>query len=960
MNYELIFVPLRTKIEMSMFFFNKSDKTKAGVTSKSSAENTSIKDDAARRDDDATTARKEESGMDVADAASSSNMAAASSNMTASSHTFNKNDVAFQQMLREEAKRLRITEQLLSASHLARIQDALRLNETKMENIEENLDRTRKQLERVHRYQELSMELHEQKKHLYEVNKQLASSIKDKEDLERFEEFENVQGRFQRLGVLEMFRKEQRQRATELARNLDVAVKSHEEESKRLKQCQDEASESSRKLLLGIDAISEAQQIEGRTAYMTIVERKLTDQMAVLTSKQTVLEKEIEEQCRHLSRHAANLEALRIKRQSLAPHLRMADHGELILERLSRLSEYESELQKAEQILKECTRKSSDENDLLERVYSNYQQIEQEMKALQDELHVHRQNNHGLDSYRLQERAMKLKLRREMLISAQSLWTRIANGYTIIEELTQRINSLRLKHENLISNVNNLSKELGVLRRTCHEKEYTFTLSKSQNVIQLRSDLKEGTSCTVCGATHHPYHSDTMLEQNKLIGEIKMEFESLANELKSKEQQLREMELETSAVAAMKEEAENTLITLRALQNGYVSDWQMFCNLDSSFQTCDSSVNAPARTAMLRQLIENIVTEVDKAQKELDTFNFHQSRINELSEQISITEQKKNELITRLNEVNTGCQVMVGQLERAQNAKQTVRDNYSRLLDSVDKMITIADWKTVWNRSHESLLMRIQEITKSCTELKEKLQQSENDKIVQEAKLEFLQANHQSLLMQITKLDDEIGDCRDKMDEDKQHYEKLVGKENSKLRLQSFIDEYRKNRHLLEEQEAKTAAFELKQKDMQGRLDENREAETLTNGRLAEERQGIDLWMRRYNANHPPVQYSELETMFAADRDWNSIRAQLRRTQMESMLTQARVDKIGSMLVSLQAEGALSGTDADIVQGQLASQIDTLEGRRRETMMQIATLSLQLNAHQKAESLIKEEKMREK
>ena len=81
---------------------------------------------------------------------------------------------------------------------------------------------------------------------------------------------------------------------------------------------------------------------------------------------------------------------------------------------------------------------------------------------------------------------------------------------------------------------------------------------------------------------------------------------------------------------------------------------------------------------------------------------------------------------------------------------------------------------------------------------------------------------------------------------------------------------------------------------------------------------------------------------------------------MEYLLAQARVDKIGSQLVALQAEGTHFDSDSDSLRQQLITQIETLEERRRETMMQIATISLQLNTHERAESLIREDLMQEK
>ena len=117
-----------------------------------------------------------------------------------------------------------------------------------------------------------------------------------------------------------------------------------------------------------------------------------------------------------------------------------------------------------------------------------------------------------------------------MLLSAQSLWNRISTGYSLIEEKARTLNALRLHIEHVQKNIHELDTEVSRLNRLSDEKRYTYMLSKSQSVIQLRSDLKEGVQCSVCGATHHPYHSDTMLEQSKLIGDFKTEYDLLEAE----------------------------------------------------------------------------------------------------------------------------------------------------------------------------------------------------------------------------------------------------------------------------------------------------------------------------------------------------------------------------------------------------------------------------------------------
>lgn len=868
-------------------------------------------------------------------------------------------DPEFLAKVKEEARKLRLLEQQLSEPHLARLKESLKLNETKMANIEENLERTRSQKDRVKRFQELLLELNEQKQHLYEVNKQLASNIKDREQLERFEAFENIQSQYQRMYVLEQLRHKQMQRLSLLTRNLDDASRTTDEEQKRLNARRDEKKESHRRLRTGLEAVGEAQATEGKISFIGLVKERIDESLALLNNRAGRINHEISDLTLDIESQQTNLDRLYTRRQTIEAYHRTAEHSELIIEHLNQLARLENDNDRANANQRDCLRRQTEENEMLGRAYAEYQHIQQEMETVNSELSGHREQNHGLDSYKLQERAIQKQLRREMLLSAQSLWTRIADGYERIEHCLQNINALRLSQDNLTNKIENLERTLVILRKTCKEKEYTFTLSKSQNVIHLRSDLKEGTSCTVCGATHHPYHSDTMLEQNKLIGEMKTEVEGLTNELNQKESLLREMQIETSAVKATRHEAENTLIVLRELQNGFVRDWQMFTNLDPTFHECDSSTNAPARTAMLRQLIENIVSEVEQARKELDTYNFHQTRINELTEKLTVLDRRKADIITKLNEVNTGCQVMAIKMDAANNQKQMVSTQLSQLTEVLDKLITIPDWLNTWKRNHESLIMHIHEYSKEWFELLEDISAREQQITLFKQQLSERKQAYNQLLTDINMVEASKQNYQTLNEECRKQLDRLVGSRSANDMLKSLLEEDEQAfDHLSRQQNAHISAT-LLQSEMRGRLNENKETAEIIDTRASTERQNVDLWMSQYNTNHPPVQYSELEMIFGLDRNWNDIREKIRATEVDSMLTQQRVDKLRSQMVVLQSEGIVNNSDPESVQQQLTIQQETLEARRRETMMSIAQLTQQLQAHQNSINTIREDKMKE-
>ncbi len=867
--------------------------------------------------------------------------------------------VEMEKRIREEAKRLRVIDHLLSAPHLQRVQDALRLNETKLANIEENLMRTREQKERMRRFKELQGEMEQLRTHLFETNKLASSMLGDKKELDRFETFENVQGRFQRLHILEHQRHEQKQRETLLAGEMATLQRELSDEQKRLAQCLEEAHDSEEQLKQGQNAINNALRLEGGNDALGYVRQKATDHITQLISRCNALEKEIGEQERAITALKQETERKRTRLQSTEAHKRMTKHGELIVEQLNNLHVLLEKCELTESKMKEAERRQRSENDMLGRVFADYQQVEEKINTVRDELHVHRQNILGLDSYQLQERAMQLKRRRQMLKSAQALWKRIDHLYTLIEDKQQEINTLRLHMEHTAKSTAQLEEEVALLRRSYREKDYTFTLSKSQNVIQLRGDLKEGVSCTVCGATHHPYHSDTMLEQNKLIGELKTEAELLQTELRNKEEELRESLLDMARTETSKRHAENELITLRSLQNEAVKDWEMFAELDPTFRSCDSSTNSEARTAMLRQLIENIETDVKKAQEELDNYNFHQGRINELTELMGRHEQVRKDLTTRMNEVNTSCQVLARDVDRLSAQKQELSNEYGHLFERIGKHMTLPDWQNTWKRSHEGTIMQIQELTSERNMLTEKVKEEEMLLAQMLAVKETTERLYAELKQELQGLTDTTADYDTRMEENNKELERLLDGKSAKQFNDSLLASYLHSRENLERQQGATEQKKEAHLFISGKEEELRQTSANTDALTAEERSALDIWIRQYNASHSPVQYTELQQFFEQEKDWTHVRETIRKVDMDAKLTQAKVDQIKSQMVALQAEGNIPDGDTSDALLALAKQEETLEKRRREVMLLIATNTITLQDHEKAETLIKDEKMKE-
>ena len=584
----------------------------------------------------------------------------------------------------------------------------------------------------------------------------------------------------------------------------------------------------------------------------------------------------------------------------------------------------------------------------MERVFSKYQEVTSEIETLEGELQTHRASILGQDSYKLQERAMQLKSLKQMLISAQSLWHQISVGYNSIDEKTQTLNELRLHIDNTERNIREMEAQVGKLSRLCHEKEQTYLLSKSQNIIHLRSDLKEGVSCSVCGATHHPYHSDTMLDQSKLIGEFKTEYELLSAELRSKQQMLEDLRLDLAENKGRHFSEESSLNAIRIRQNDDVKEWGIYASLSPSFKTCSPSTNLNARMALIRHMIESTADDAEKAQKELDTFNYHMAQISRLGEGLHTLEQQKKELSVRLNEVNTGCQVRAGQVERVAAMMDSESTRFSEVYHHLEEGITIKDWKGIWDKNHEALRQQIMKLTSAWNavntlitneEQELALHKTQHETLTEQLKLlrQYLEQVKNRTENRQTRIDTNNNTIRQTTGEagPKQLYDEAYQQmENAKQAEKNELDETRKLQHEADYLRGRNEFHIMYGKEL--------------SEKLSEEHSRLDIWIRNFNMHHPPVQYSELQEIFSEEKDWVTLRSRVLKVRQDALRSQIRVDDLNSQFIALQAEGNYHSADNETLQESLAAKMEDLEGNRREVMMQIARLSVALEEHEKA------------
>ncbi|MBP3712733.1 MAG: hypothetical protein IJ148_00440 [Bacteroidaceae bacterium] len=844
--------------------------------------------------------------------------------------------------------RSRRDSRILNSTQLQRVKDAKRLAETKLQGLEESLTRLQKQLAWLRRYNETSMILEREKKHLFELGKEKATMAKEQSMLDRYDLFEGIHGVYQKLAVVKEQIGRDKRGLSLLEREADEFRQKTAEQEKRQTQAGELYKNATQSLLDTFDRVSNAAQLTGNNESLDNETVFLTDYINKVREEAKALSSMIAEKEKETEALQDILEKLCCKRQSMEIHESMLQHGEAVLLQLKYLEEREKRRAELQLKRQQAIKSQNEENELLGKAFAQFQDLVSKAETTEAELSMHRSYIQGQDGLMLQERALQLKGRRQMLHSALSLWKRISTGYESIEEKSKKVTQLRLDIGHLEDGVRQLEEETGKVQRLCKEKEYTYLLSKGQDIIQLRADLKEGVSCSVCGATHHPYHSDTMLDQSKLISEMKSDYEMLASEAKAKAQQLSEMQIELAMAQGQLSAEEEALNAIRIRQNEDVLEWKLYAQLDPTFAECSENTNLEARMALLRQFIENVSRDAETAEKELETFTFHQSSIAKLGEELQKIEQKKSEVNVRLSELNTGLQVFSREVEQIVERLENINKQYTRLYENMMQTVTIKDWYAIWQRNPEQLYEQIQKLITEWFATEEDIARKQASLNVENANLEGMRSLLNSLTRTSTIAQKRKEDVEERKAENIKAYQQMIPDMDAKSLHQKHLQNVRDAKERFEQERSLSDSIRHDNDIMQGRHDYYMSHIEILEAEQKELGEKLDLWMHAFNLQHPPVQRGELDEVFADGKDWAGIRSSLKQINKDILLCQAKVDDLNSRIIALEAEDGRCSAQSPDIQESITANWQTLAKQRSETMKQIARLAVQLEDHERA------------
>lgn len=792
----------------------------------------------------------------------------------------------------------------LDEQTLAEQKERLQLLNSSKQNTSNDIKRMEKQLDWIDNFCKASKLVGESEKVYNEATKACMEARGDEMKLERYDSLTIMQPLYQeikmRIADIEKLKNDEAENTSAL----EEARHYLEQQRAKLDIAKERSADAEKQLEVRRPAINRGHTLMGEIKVATEQLQRLEEQLATaertFENRQNTLRATQEK----LNNVTATIKQMQLHKQSLEAHRTMFEKFDLIKDKLSMLfSETQRNVEshdKQTKLQKKLVELRA-QGDKAEQEQHNNQA---KLNALKSELLIHRQTNQGHDSAKLQKSAADNRNRLAALERAAILWQHISDGYAHISEKVAQ----QKREETELAQKQILAQKLEIEVRSSEEAYMRFstayTLSQSQNIVNLRKQLKEGAACPVCGATHHPYHTETERELGELLSNMTKEYANLQQDLQLKRARLASLREELAADAARINADKQALADLKSRQEADVEEWKACAYLDSSFSDCSATVNRDARRMMIQLLIDNTTRAADQADQELETYNFHQTHINRLNEEISQLDTLMGNNRTYLDKVRTEAHIAAAASEDLQQTINLSDRACSELYTDLDEMITLSGWFAEWKNNSDGLRMRLTNLHTDWNQTCHTLDDKERSEALLYEEIKSAEANVVEEQKHVTHCRENRDAIREDLNGKREELKRVMGDTTPQKEaevLEKAIEEARKA-----EQQVRTTFQELQGKlhSLEGKRDNLLKTRLDSQRQQQEKQQELDLMILRYNGTHSPVQFTELDKLFTASTDWKKLRADLDALKEKRILAQNNLQQARKALQTLQADSS--------------------------------------------------------